>query len=616
MHLRKHVGLVRLDREHEVEPEPEQLLRGAALGVQRVGDNAHAGVGEGPRQDAQRGPFGILLLPAEAQLADHGAGVEVERRELLLGGLVEQHTIRAQIAVIGAAQHLAIHRDGPQRCLAIRAILWIPQHLRGCPSRQQTLHLGGVDALEQIVPTADAGGLVAPGLRAPPGTDRGEGLLAQRPPEVAQLGQCLTTGQTRSKQDRQRGAHRIAQAAAAARVGDLVEEAAQGAPLSIVEHEPGLVWPPGGLRPRGRELLPRVAPQRVDEHALGRAVVPIADRAAAHAPEALRGADLEPVGGAVAGSSEACRIHKRFGQEQRAAVQALPLARQLAQAQAEHARGQMGAATGLAQQQETRLIGHQEQPLAALQGTPADPAVAGGAVQRGGMPADQSQPALAVHGDLAQALATEVAEAEIVPLAHQLVPARLLVGPHRPDPHLAQRKRVLSHVPSYRTPKTGLSSPPPSSFVNQPLFANIEKPWARLQALPQPLRLLLDTLRMLAYRAETAMTTAVAPALDNPDTARSLLKSLFQADASLHPDESAGTLTVRLLHQPTRAQDRALAPLLDELNRTRTVFPGTHLRLVYRMLSDDLPCSASSQPTPANPKPPLPASKLSNPNET
>ena len=216
------------------------------------------------------------------------------------------------------------------------------------------------------------------------------------------------------------------------------------------------------LRPRGRELLPRVAPQRVDEHALGRAVVPIADRAAAHAPEALRGTDLEPVGGAVAGSSEACRIHKRFGQEQRAAVQALPLARQLAQAQAEHARGQMGAATGLAQQQETRLIGYQEQPLAALQGTPAD----------------QSQPALAVHGDLAQALATEVAEAEVVPLPHQLVPARLLVGPHRPDPHLAQRKRVLSHFPSYRTPKTGLSSPPPSSFVNQPLLANIEKPCA------------------------------------------------------------------------------------------------------------------------------------------
>ena len=28
----------------------------------------------------------------------------------------------------------------------------------------------------------------------------------------------------------------------------------------------------------------------------------------------------------------------------------------------------------------------------------------------------------------------------------------------------------------------------------------------------------------------------------------------------MHPDPAAGTLTVRLLHQTTRAQDRALAP--------------------------------------------------------
>ena len=117
----------------------------------------------------------------------------------------------------------------------------------------------------------------------------------------------------------------------------------------------------------------------------------------------------------------------------------------------------------------------------------------------------------------------------------------------------------------------------------------------RLQALPRALRLLMDTLRMIAYRAETAMATAVAPQLDNPDTARSLLKSLFRGDASLHPDEPAGTLTVRLLHQPTRAQDRALAPLLDELNRTRTVFPGTQLRLVYKTLSDDESCLTGSQ---------------------
>ena len=51
--------------------------------------------------------------------------------------------------------------------------------------------------------------------------------------------------------------------------------------------------------------------------------------------------------------------------------------------------------------------------------------------------------------------------------------------------------------------------------------------------LPKPLRRLMDTLCMISYRAETAMTTAVAPGLDNPDTARSLLRSLFRGDASL-----------------------------------------------------------------------------------
>ena len=112
----------------------------------------------------------------------------------------------------------------------------------------------------------------------------------------------------------------------------------------------------------------------------------------------------------------------------------------------------------------------------------------------------------------------------------------------------------------------------------------------RLQALPAPLRQLMQTLRMLAYRAETCMAAELAPELDNPDTARSLLKALFQSDASLLPDPAAGTLTVRLLHQASRAHDAALTPLLAKLNRTRTVFPGTQLRLVY-----EFPFSADSQ---------------------
>ena len=105
----------------------------------------------------------------------------------------------------------------------------------------------------------------------------------------------------------------------------------------------------------------------------------------------------------------------------------------------------------------------------------------------------------------------------------------------------------------------------------------------RLQALPAPLRQFHDALRMIAYRAESQLAVPVAPTIDNPETVRSLLKALFRSDASLRPDPGAGTLAVRLPHLTTRAQDKALAPLIDQLNRTRTVFPGTDLRLVYEM---------------------------------
>ncbi len=134
----------------------------------------------------------------------------------------------------------------------------------------------------------------------------------------------------------------------------------------------------------------------------------------------------------------------------------------------------------------------------------------------------------------------------------------------------------------------------------------------RLQALPEPLRALTDTLRMITCRSETAMAAAVAPALGHPDTVRSLLEALFQTGASLLPDPAAGTLTVRLLHQATRAREAALAPLLDELNQTRTVFPGTSLRLVYEILPAGPSPPPSSPPRP----PPLSADVLCNLNET
>ncbi len=80
----------------------------------------------------------------------------------------------------------------------------------------------------------------------------------------------------------------------------------------------------------------------------------------------------------------------------------------------------------------------------------------------------------------------------------------------------------------------------------------------RLDALPSSEKLLLDIVRMIAYRAETRMMSAVAAAQGAKQRPRRPLAELFQSDADI-------------------------AGLLDELNRTRTIFPGTGLRMIYEL---------------------------------
>ena len=102
----------------------------------------------------------------------------------------------------------------------------------------------------------------------------------------------------------------------------------------------------------------------------------------------------------------------------------------------------------------------------------------------------------------------------------------------------------------------------------------------RYQVVAEPLRQLL-LLKMIAYRAETAMLVAGLNGSDGKPLPRGLVQGLLKTPAHLEPDPEVRVLRVRLLHQSTAAADRRLEPLLDALNASRTVYPGTDLRLVY-----------------------------------
>ncbi len=106
---------------------------------------------------------------------------------------------------------------------------------------------------------------------------------------------------------------------------------------------------------------------------------------------------------------------------------------------------------------------------------------------------------------------------------------------------------------------------------------------ARFRQLSTQSKHLVDTIKMVAYRAETAMANSLREHLTRPDEARRLLRALYTTEADLLPDPDAQTLTVRRHHAANAATDQVLEKLCEELNATETIFPRTNLRLVLKL---------------------------------
>jgi hypothetical protein len=93
----------------------------------------------------------------------------------------------------------------------------------------------------------------------------------------------------------------------------------------------------------------------------------------------------------------------------------------------------------------------------------------------------------------------------------------------------------------------------------------------------------VDTVKLIAYRAETALAGTVREALARTDDARALVRELMRTTADLHPNLEQKTLTVCLHPLPSRLQNEAARHLAEQLTATETVFPGTDLRLAFKL---------------------------------
>jgi hypothetical protein len=98
---------------------------------------------------------------------------------------------------------------------------------------------------------------------------------------------------------------------------------------------------------------------------------------------------------------------------------------------------------------------------------------------------------------------------------------------------------------------------------------------------------LMDAVRMIAYRAETAMCSLLSGPTMDTTAARRLLQDLFLTEADLRPDPENRILHIDIHRGSRPAVDRDLSSLLDQLNEMELTFPGTELVLRYRLLGDD-----------------------------
>ena len=94
---------------------------------------------------------------------------------------------------------------------------------------------------------------------------------------------------------------------------------------------------------------------------------------------------------------------------------------------------------------------------------------------------------------------------------------------------------------------------------------------------------LTDTVKLVAYRAETAMATIVRDKLSHEGEARSLIRDLLKSDADLYPDETAQLMKIRVHTMANPRSNRAIQHLLEHLNAAKFTYPGTKLRLVYTL---------------------------------
>ncbi len=155
-----------------------------------------------------------------------------------------------------------------------------------------------------------------------------------------------------------------------------------------------------------------------------------------------------------------------------------------------------------------------------------------------------------------------------------------------PDPDdghkIDQRATLLETIQTLQTEREVLKA---SRRATPRKIAIQELPEAERPRQLRPLaKTLTDTVKMIAYRAETALVGLLRRHLANEAEARALIRELFVCGADLEPDDPAVTLSIRIHRMASPVHDRDISLLLDELTTANYCHPETGHRFIYQLV--------------------------------
>ena len=105
-----------------------------------------------------------------------------------------------------------------------------------------------------------------------------------------------------------------------------------------------------------------------------------------------------------------------------------------------------------------------------------------------------------------------------------------------------------------------------------------------IDELDQESKRVANIIKIICYRAETAIAALLSPHYKRTkDEIRMLVKAIINTPIDMEVDSENEELKITLYPMANQRSNEAVSKICQTINLTNTIYPGTNLRLTYKI---------------------------------